>query len=107
MSTKPALPTAVTAAQAKSLAILELTGEDEKVCYFQKPGTADINRFIATATKGKAAQAARNLVTEMAIHPSGEEWAKEFQENPGRMVAINNALQGAVGMNEDWAIKKL
>jgi hypothetical protein len=102
-----ALPKAVVEAQAKGITILELTGDDENKSYFQKPGTADINRFIATATKGKAAQASRNLVIEMAIHPSGEEWAKEFQENPGRMVAINNALQGAVGMNEDYTTKKL
>ena len=102
-----ALPKAVTEAQAKGMTVLELTGDNDEKCYFQKPGTADINRFIATATKGKAAQAARNLVIEMAISPTGEEWSNEFKENPGRMVAINNALQGAVGMNEDFATKKL
>ncbi|MDD5106042.1 MAG: hypothetical protein PHC49_10545 [Desulfuromonadaceae bacterium] len=101
------LPKSVIDAQSKGITVLELTGDNEEKYYFQKPGTADINRFIATATKGKAAQAARNLVIEMAIAPTSEELSAEFQAQPGRMVALNSALQGAVGMNEDFATKKL
>ena len=43
----------------------------------------------------------------MALAPSGDDLAVEFRENPGRMVALNSALQAAVGMNEDFAVKKL
>jgi hypothetical protein len=104
---KKTLPQAVTDAQAAGKTILELTGDDDQKYYFEKPGSKDIERFIATATKGKATQAVRNLVIEKAIHPSGEELASEFRENPGRMVALNSALQAAVGMNEDFTAKKL
>lgn len=102
-----ALPQAVQEAQQAGRAILELTGEDDRKYYLEKPGAKDIERFIATATKGKAVLAVKNLVTEKAIHPSGDELLAEFRENPGRMVALNSALQASVGMNEDFTIKKL
>lgn len=102
-----AMPKAVTDAQTAGKTILELTGDDERKYYFEKPGSTDINLFIATATKGKAANAARNLVISKAVSPSAEELAKEFDENPGRMVALNSALQASVGMNEDFTTKKL
>jgi hypothetical protein len=101
------LPAAVTAAQTAGKTVLELTGDNEDKYYFVKPGAKDIERFIATATKGKATQAVRNLVIEMALAPTGEELATEFKENPGRMVALNSALQASVGMNEDFTAKKL
>ena len=101
------LPKAVQAAQTAGKTVLELTGDNDEKYYFEKPGAKDIERFIATATKGKATQAVRNLVTEKAIHPTGEELSAEFKENPGRMVALNSALQAAVGMNEDFTAKKL
>jgi len=101
------LPQAVIAAQAAGRTVLELTGDDEQKYYFEKPGAKDIERFIATATKGKPVQAVRNLVIEKAIHPAGDALTDEFRENPGRMVALNSALQAAVGMNEDFTAKKL
>lgn len=100
------LPQAVIDAQKAGKEILELTGE-EKTYYFIKPGKKDMERFIATAAKGKIAQAAQNLVLEMAIAPTGEELKVEFEQTPGRMVALNNALQTAIGLNEDFATKKL
>lgn len=102
-----ALPQAVQDAQKAGRVILELTGEDEQKYYFERPGAKDIERFIATATKGKAVLAVKNLVTEKAIHPSGDELIVEFRDNPGRMVALNSALQASVGMNEDFTAKKL
>ncbi len=105
--TTAALPKAVQEAQAAGKTILELTGDNEEKYYFQKPGSKDIERYIATATKGKPVQAVRNLVQDMAIHPSAAELQNEFKENPGRMVALNQGLQGSVGMNEDFAVKKL
>lgn len=101
------LPAAVEAAKTAGKTILELTGDDDQKYYFEKPNSKDIERFIATATKGKAAMACKNLVIEKAIHPSGDELSAEFKENPGRMVALNSALQASVGMNEDFATKKL
>lgn len=102
------IPKAVKDVQEKGIAVLELTGDDEdRKYYFKKPGKMDIEKFIATATKGKAARAAKNLVLEMAIHPTSEELTREYEENPGRMVALNNALQASVGMNEEFAAKKL
>jgi hypothetical protein len=104
---KKTLPQAVIDAQQAGKTVLELTGDDDRVYYFTKPGKKDIERFIATATKGKAALAAKNLVLEMAIAPTADELAKDYEENPGRMVALNNALQSAVGMNEEFTAKKL
>lgn len=101
------LPQAVTDAMAAGQTILELTGEDDKKYYFEKPTAKDIERFIATATKGKATQAVKNLVTEKAVAPTGAELAAEFAENPGSMVAISSALQASVGMNEEFTAKKL
>jgi hypothetical protein len=101
------LPPAVIAAQTAGKTVLELTGDDDQKYYFEKPNAKDIERFIATATKGKATLAVKNLVIEKALAPSGEELAAEFRENPGRMVALNSALQASVGMNEDFTTKKL
>jgi hypothetical protein len=101
------LPQLVQDAKASGKNILQLTCEDDRILYFQKPTPKAIERYIATATKGKPAQAVKNLVTELAIHPTGEELAKEFEDNPGKMVAINSALQASVGMNEDYTAKKL
>jgi len=101
------LPAAVTEAQKTGRPVLELNGDNGEKYYFYRPGAKDIERFVATATKGKALQAVRNLVTELAIHPTGSDLAAEFQENPGRLVALNSALQASVGMNEDFTAKKL
>ena len=100
------LPPAVVEAQSKNQQILELTGE-EKTYYFRKPGRPELNRFMTDASKGKIAQGVQNLVSELAIAPSAEELKAEFEEKPGRMVALNNALQTAIGMNEDFTTKKL
>jgi hypothetical protein len=102
-----ALPKEVTEAQSKGVAVLVLEGEDGKLYYFGQPGREDMNRYIATAAKGKPAQAVRNLVIDKAIYPIGADLAKEFDEKPGRMVALNSALQGSVGMNEEFTAKKL
>jgi len=102
-----AMPPVVKEAMEKGVSVLELTGEDDRFYYFKKPGREDMNRYIATAAKGKPAQAVRNLVVELAIHPSGSDLAKEFEEKPGKMVALNSALQAEVGMNEEFASKKL
>ncbi|HOS77608.1 MAG TPA: hypothetical protein PLL15_06155 [Syntrophales bacterium] len=107
MEQKQELPKVVVEAQAAGKTILVLTGDDGRTYYFLKPGGKDIERFIATAVKGRAALAARNLVLEMALSPNSAEVAKEFEETPGRMVALNNALQAAVGMNEEFNAKKL
>jgi hypothetical protein len=101
------LPQAVQEAKAAGKTVLMLTGEDDRQLFFEKPGAKDIERFISTANKGKATQAVKNLVLEMAIHPPCDELAAEFRENPGRMVALNSALQASVGMNEDFVVKKL
>lgn len=101
------LPQAVQDAQAAGKTVLQLTGDDDRKYYFKKPGKNDIERFIGTATKGKAALAAKNLVLEMALSPTSDELLREYEEQPGRMVALNNALQASVGMNEDFITKKL
>lgn len=101
------LPQAVTEAQGKGVVVVELTGEDDRKYYFQKPGKAEISAFITTATKGKAPLAVKNFVLTLAISPSAADLAKEFEEQPGRMVPLNSALQAEVGMNEDYSSKKL
>lgn len=101
------LPQEVLDARKAGKAVLELTGEDDRKYYFEKPGKADIEKFVATATKGKPVQAVKNLVMEKAIHPTGDDLKAEFQEQPGRMVPLSSALQAAVGMNEDFTTKKL
>lgn len=100
------LPQAVVEAQKAGKEILELTGDD-RVYYFEKPGKKDMERFLGTAAKGKIAQAAQNLVVEKALSPSGLELQAEFDQQPGRMVALNNALQTAIGLNEEFTAKKL
>lgn len=86
--------------------ILELTGEDGKKYYFVKPGKIDMQRFIGTSTKGKVFQAVNDLLFEKAISPSADQLSAEFEEFPGRMVALNNELQSAIGMNENFTTKK-
>ena len=102
-----ALHQLVVDAQTAGKNILVLTGEDDRIYYMQKPTPIAIERYIATATKGKPVQAVKNLVAEMAVHPTAEELVKEFKEQPGKMVALNSALQASVGMNEDFVTKKL
>lgn len=100
------LPKAVIDAKNAGKEILELTG-DEQVYYFEKPGKKDLERFLGTAAKGKLAMAAQNLVIEKALAPSAEELKSEFEQFPGRMVALNNALQTVLGLNEEFSVKKL
>jgi len=101
------LPQEVQEAKSKGVQVIQLEGENGEFYYFGRPGREDMNKYIATAAKGKPAQAVRNLVIEKAILPTGPDLAKEFDENPGRMVALNSALQGSVGMNEEFTAKKL
>lgn len=100
------LPQAVVDAQAKGQQVLELGGE-EKAYYFRQPGRVELDRFMTAAAKGKIGQAVQNLVAELAISPTAEELKQEFEGKPGRMVALNNALQSAIGLNEEFAVKKL
>jgi hypothetical protein len=100
------LPKVVIEAKEAGKEILELSGE-EKIYYFEKPGKKDMERFLASAAKGKLAMAAQNLVMEKALVPSAEELKAEFEAMPGRMVALNNALQTAIGLNEEFGVKKL
>lgn len=103
----PGVPEAVKAEIKKGTAVLSLTGENEEQYYFKKPGQVDMNRFLATSSKGKLAVAVRNLVYELAIHPSAEALKREFVGKPGRVIALNNALQTEIGLNEDYTVKKL
>jgi hypothetical protein len=101
------LPQAVIDAQKADKKVLELTGEDDRKYYFLKPNKTDMTRFIASTSKGKIVQAVNNLIMEKALAPSAAELEKEFEDYPGRMVALNNELQAAIGMNEDFTTKKL
>ncbi|MCP3942218.1 MAG: hypothetical protein GY710_12130 [Desulfobacteraceae bacterium] len=87
--------------------VLMLTGENDDQYYFKKPKPVDLNRFLATSSKGKLAAAVKNLIFELAVKPTSEELKTEFKDKPGRMIALNNALQGEIGLNEDFAVKKL
>jgi hypothetical protein len=101
------LPDAVQKALKAGENVLVLTGENDEEYYFKRPKTMDINRFLGTSSKGKLAAAVRNLVFEQALSPSAEELRAEFREKPGRVVALNNALQTEIGLNEDYSVKKL
>lgn len=101
------LPDAVQKALADGENVLILTGENDEEYYFKRPKTMDINRFLGTSSKGKLAAAVRNLVFEQALFPSAEALRAEFRQKPGRVVALNNALQTEIGLNEDYSVKKL
>jgi len=101
------LPEAVMAAREKGHTVLILTGENDEEYYFKRPATMDMNRFLAQSSKGKLAQAVKNLVFDMALAPSAAELKDQFRDKPGRVVALNNALQTEVGLNEDYTVKKL
>lgn len=101
------LPQEVQQAKEKGDEVLQLTGEDERCYFFKKPGRKDMDRYLSMAAKGKVSAAVQNLVAELAIKPTAEELRKEFVDSPGRMVALSNALQQAVGLNEDFTAKKL
>ena len=101
------MPDAVKKAIEAGDEVLLLTGENDEEYYFKRPKTMDINRFLGTSSKGKLAAAVRNLVFEQAISPSADELRIEFRTKPGRVVALNNALQTEIGLNEDYAVKKL
>lgn len=100
------LPKEVNEAKAKG-PVLELTGEDGKEYYFRKPGKMEMDRYLASAAKRKLAQAARNLVFDLAIIPNRDEIKNMFEEKPGLMVALSNSLQESVGLNEEFEVKKL
>ena len=103
---KEALPKEVI--EAKNAGpVLQLTGEDDSLYFFKKPGKPDINRYLASAAKGKLASAVQNLVYDLAVHPNREDLKRKFDKKPGLIVALNNALQNAVGLNEDFDVKKL
>jgi len=66
-----------------------------------------MGRYLSAAAKGKLASAVQNLVYDLAVHPGSEELKRKFGEKPGLVVALNNALQNAVGLNEEFEVKKL
>ncbi len=99
------LPQQVVDTQAKGQ-VLELTGDDQTY-YFKKPGQADLDRYLALIVKKKLSLATKNLVFDLAVHPDKETLAAQFDEKPGRMVALAQALQEAVGLTEEFAVKKL
>lgn len=101
------LPKEVQDAVERGNTVLLLTGENDEYYYFKKPKSMDMNRFLATSQKGKVAAAVKNLIYDLAIYPAPSELKSEFRDKPGRMVALNNALQTEVGLNEDFAVKKL
>ena len=101
-----ALPQEVVAAK-KTGQVLKLTGEEGDIYYFKAPGKADMNRYLSSAAKGKLAAAAQNLVFDLAIVPDRQSLRQKFTAKPGLMVAINNALQNAAGLNEEFEVKKL
>lgn len=101
------LPDAVRAALERGETVLVLTGEDDREYYFKKPKQVDMNRFLGTSSKGKLAVAVKNLIYEVAIYPDASDLKLEFRDKPGRMIALNNALQAEIGLNEDFAVKKL
>lgn len=101
------VPAAVKEAIEKGFTVLILTGENDEEYYFKRPATMDMNRFLAQSSKGKLATAVKNLVFDMAIAPSAADLKREFKDKPGRVVALNNALQTEVGLNEDYTVKKL
>lgn len=100
-------PTEVVEAKKKGTIVLELTGEDGDKYYFRKPNKADMNRYLAGAATGKLASAVTNLVYGLAIHPAQDELEKRVEERPGLMVALNNAIQNAIGLNEEFHVKNL
>ncbi len=87
--------------------VLELTAENGDVYYFKVPGKQDMNRYLATAARGKVATAVSSLVADLALYPDTAELKSRFAAKPGLMVALNNALQNAVGINEEFDVKKL
>ncbi|MCP3922993.1 MAG: hypothetical protein GY714_10445 [Desulfobacterales bacterium] len=91
----------------KGTEILKLTGEEDDIYYFKKPKTVDINRYLGTVAKGKLANAEKNLIYELALKPTTTEIQAEFKKMPGRLVALGNSLKTAVGINEDFSVKKL
>ena len=101
------IPETVKEAIEKGDTVLILTGENDEEYYFKKPKQVDMNRFLGTSSKGKLAVAVKNLVYDMAIDPSANDLKREFKDKPGRVVALNNALQAEIGLNEDFAVKKL
>lgn len=101
------LPPEVIAAQAAGSKVLELTGEEGKSFFFKKPGRPDLDRYLGMVMKKKLAQASQNLVFDLAISPSKDDLDGMIKENPGMLVALSSALQSAVGLNEEFAVKKL
>ena len=104
---KKNLPQEVQDAIEDGKIVLMLTGENDEQYYFKRPGPVDMNRFLGTSGKGKLAVAVKNMIFDMAIYPTGSDLKREFRDKPGRMIALNNALQTEIGLNEDFAVKKL
>ncbi len=103
---KKILPEAVIEAQ-KNGDVLELTGDDGQPLYFKKANKADLNRYLGLTMKKKLSQATQNLVFDTAIYPDKAALEKMFEEQPGRMVALCQGLTEAIGLSEDFAVKKL
>lgn len=100
-------PAPVAEAKAAGFQVLRLTGEDDRQYYFKSPGKADMNRYLTSAAKGKLAAAAQNFVFDLAVYPDRKVLREKLNEKPGLVVALSNALQNVVGLNEEFEVKKL
>lgn len=100
------LPASVIEAK-KAGKVIELTGEDGSKYYFKEPTRTVLDRYLAAAAKGKITSGLRNLVFDLAVEPDSAGLETRFNEKPGMLVAISNALQNAIGLNEEFGVKKL
>lgn len=90
----------------KAVYVLE-DSENGELFYFYKPGRADMSRFMAKAARQKIAAAVDELVDTTIIYPDAAELTEKVKAQPGLKYALNNALQGELGINREFSVKKL
>jgi hypothetical protein len=90
--------------------VYQVKGENEQgeeiICYFRKPGRADLARFTQELTRDMF-KATNNFVFNCLLHPDPEVLRKMADDKPGIILALGGELQKIIGSSQDFLSTKL
>jgi len=102
------IPEIVKKEQEAGRKVLMITSDDGEMRFFFKlPKKAQLDRFLTKSMKGKTTSAVEGLIQDLILEPDYNTFKQLSSEKPMRLIAISNVLQEELGLNEEYAVKKL
>ena len=88
--------------------VYRIESDDElmPVCYFRKPGRADMSRLSKEGVKD-IYKSMNNLMFGCLLYPAPDVARRAVEEKPGLVLSIGGELQKIVGVTQDFLSTKL